>query len=101
MAKNTIITVGCKSTHGGVIITGDPIMTVCGVPVARVGDLHACPLSYPGPVPHGVTPIVKGSCGGQRGVLPGRREIALASDRTHCGASLLPCPLCAEAVNDC
>jgi uncharacterized Zn-binding protein involved in type VI secretion len=96
---NTIITVGCMSDHGGVVITGDPIATVCGVPVARIGDLHACP-QYTGDTPHGVTPIIQGPCGGYRGLMNGR-PMAIATDRTGCGATLLPCNKCVEAKNTC
>jgi uncharacterized Zn-binding protein involved in type VI secretion len=58
MAK--IATLGDVSSHGGVIISSasltqadDPINADL---VARVGDLHVCPI--PG---HGTTPIVNGS----------------------------------------
>jgi uncharacterized Zn-binding protein involved in type VI secretion len=98
--SQTIIYVGCKSDHGGVVLTGDPLATVCGVPMSRIGDLHACPQFYPGPSPHGVTAIVRGPCSQDRGTV-NRREFAVSTDRTGCGASLLPCPGCAEAVNAC
>lgn len=105
MAGKTIITIGCKSSHGGIIITGDPIITVCGIPVARIGDLHACPLFYPGdpPPPHAITKIVKGPCSLQnRGSMRVRSKyMAVATDRTACGAILLPCQKCAEAVCRC
>jgi uncharacterized Zn-binding protein involved in type VI secretion len=88
----TILTVGCFSTHGGVIITGDPLMTINGKPVARIGDLHACPLFYPFvvPVPHAVQPIIPGPCSAQRPTVNGR-PLALSGDLTPCGAVLLPC----------
>lgn len=47
---------GDITNHGGVIITGALRTTINGRPVARMGDLHACPI--PG---HGVSPIVTGS----------------------------------------
>lgn len=102
--SGTIITIGCMSNHGGVVITGDPIATVCGVPVARVGDLHACPLFYPGssPKPHSITPIVEGPCSTNRMTLRNpSQKVALSTDRTPCGAILLPCTLCVNATNEC
>ncbi len=42
---------GDVSSHGGVIITSAVRTMVNGIPVARMGDLHVCPI--PG---HGVTP---------------------------------------------
>lgn len=99
----TIITVGCISDHGGVVITGDPIATICGVPVARVGDLHACPLFYPGssPPPHSITPIIETAPSVNRAILrtPDKR-VALSTDTTQCGARLLPCTLCTPATNE-
>lgn len=47
---------GDISSHGGMIITGAIRTMVNGRPVARMGDLHVCPI--PG---HGVTPIITGS----------------------------------------
>jgi uncharacterized Zn-binding protein involved in type VI secretion len=88
MAEVDILTIGCTSTHGGVIITGDPTFVIGGKPAARIGDLHFCPQSYPGPVPHAITPIVKGPCGTIR---PDSRgiQLAFATDKTGCGAILL------------
>ena len=47
---------GDVSSHGGTIITGSVTTLVNGRPVARMCDMHVCPI--PG---HGVTPIVTGS----------------------------------------
>lgn len=47
---------GDVSSHGGTVITGSVTTFVNGRPVARMCDLHDCPI--PG---HGVTPIVSGS----------------------------------------
>jgi len=89
-----MVYIGCKSTHGGVILTGDPTMLICGYPVARIEDLHACPQSYPGPVPHSITKIVRGQCNTPRGTISGDKEIAVVGDLTECGAVLQPgdCP---------
>ena len=47
---------GDVSSHGGVIVTAAVRTYVDGRHVARMGDLHVCPI--PG---HGVTPIATGS----------------------------------------
>jgi len=48
--------VGDTSTHGGLVITGAAhTFTGGGQAVARIGDLHACPLSG-----HGTTAIITG-----------------------------------------
>lgn len=87
----SFLLIGSVSSHGGVIITGNPMMLVGGVPVACVGDLHACPL-FDGKSPHAVTPIVKNGCGSPRTKILGR-EAALSTDKTACGASF---PICID-----
>jgi uncharacterized Zn-binding protein involved in type VI secretion len=47
---------GDPSSHGGVIVSSAARTEADGILIARVGDLHSCPI--PG---HGVTPIVTGS----------------------------------------
>jgi uncharacterized Zn-binding protein involved in type VI secretion len=37
------IVLGDRTSHGGVVITGDPTWTIDGQPVARVGDKVTCP----------------------------------------------------------
>jgi len=68
---------GDMSSHGGVIITGAMRTVVNGMPVARMGDLHTCPI--PG---HGVTPIVTGSLDTITEGMPNAR----IGDVTACGA---------------
>lgn len=82
-----IIRIGDQSTHGGAVITGDPLMTVQGVPVARVGDLHVCPL-YWGFIPHGTLPIIPIGCLTQRALVNGRPS-AIADDIAGCGAKMI------------
>lgn len=53
---SAVARLGDSSDHGGTIITAATKTQVEGIMVARVDDLHSCPL--PG---HGVTPIVSGS----------------------------------------
>lgn len=48
--------IGDTTDHGGTIITGASHTFINGIPAARKGDLHSCPI--PG---HGVTQIVTGS----------------------------------------
>jgi len=71
---------GDISSHGGVIITGAIRTVVNGRPVARMGDLHACPI--PG---HGVTPIVTGSLDAVTEMMPNAR----LGDVTACGAVIV------------
>jgi uncharacterized Zn-binding protein involved in type VI secretion len=47
---------GDTSNHGGTIISSATKEFINGILVARVGDLHSCPI--PG---HGITPIINGS----------------------------------------
>jgi len=37
------IVLGDRTSHGGVVISGDPTRTIDGQPVARVGDKATCP----------------------------------------------------------
>lgn len=91
MSEPVILTVNCPSNHGGHIITGDPTMKIDGKPVARIGDLHSCPMVYPpGIIPHAVTPIIIGVPIPNRPTVNGRL-IAFEGDMTTCGAKLLKC----------
>jgi len=47
---------GDTSSHGGTIITGSVTTFANGKPVARMGDMHVCPIAG-----HGVTSITTGS----------------------------------------
>jgi uncharacterized Zn-binding protein involved in type VI secretion len=71
---------GDISSHGGIIITGAMRTVVNGMPVARFGDLHACPI--PG---HGITPIVTGSLDTTTEGMPNAR----IGDVTGCGAVIV------------
>ena len=70
---------GSKSNHGGVVVSASSDLFVHGIGVARVGDMHSCPL--PG---HGITPIVSGSSDSN----DTSRKIARVGDRTGCGATI-------------
>lgn len=70
---------GDPSSHGGAIITGASKTMVNGIPAARMGDLHVCPIPY-----HGVTPIVSGS---SDTIIEGKPS-ARVGDVTACGAAI-------------
>ena len=57
-----------------------------GKPVARQGDIHVCPMPYPGGAPHGPTPVVGPSA---PKVLMGGMPCAVIGDTCGCGAALL------------
>jgi len=52
--------VGDMTAHGGSIAVGCPTVVIGGMPAARVGDMHLCPMVTPGtpPVPHVGGPIL-------------------------------------------
>lgn len=76
--------IGTVSDHGGVVVSGSYDVSLCGVYVARCGDLHACPRKG-----HGVTPIVTCS----PNVTVNGRGVARQFDVAACGARLLvTCP---------
>lgn len=71
---------GDMSSHGGTIITGSLTTMVNGRPVARMGDLHVCPLPH-----HGVTPIITGSLD----TITEGRPNARMGDMAGCGAVIV------------
>lgn len=48
---------GDLTAHGGTIVLGLPTVLIGGMPAARVGDMHTCPLVN-GVVPHVGGPII-------------------------------------------
>lgn len=71
--------IGDTSDHGGTIITGSTGFDIAGVPVARVGDILACPL-------HGNNPIVSSL------VLTAQDDgklLAHIGSKTQCGATII------------
>lgn len=54
---------GDMTSHAGSIVVGQPTVLIGGMPAARVGDMHVCPLVNPGvpPPPHVGGPIAVGS----------------------------------------
>ena len=71
---------GDTSSHGGTVITGSVTTIVNGRPMARMGDMHVCPI--PG---HGVTPIVSGSLDTATDGKPNARM----GDMAGCGAVIV------------
>lgn len=71
---------GDVSSHGGVIVTAAQRTTLNGRPVARMCDLHACPIPF-----HGVTRIVSGA---SKTLVEGR-PAARVGDVTGCGAVIV------------
>lgn len=70
--------IGDTSDHGGAIITGSASFVVSGIPVARVGDILACPI-------HGDNPIVSSL------VINAQDEgkpLAHIGSKTQCGATI-------------
>jgi uncharacterized Zn-binding protein involved in type VI secretion len=54
---------GDMTMHGGSIVLGFPVVLIGGMPAARIGDMHVCPMLTPGvpPIPHVGGPVVLGS----------------------------------------
>jgi uncharacterized Zn-binding protein involved in type VI secretion len=77
---NAVARLNDTSSHGGTIISAAAKTKVEGQMVARVGDMHSCPI--PG---HGVTPILTGSpkfkCEGA--------AVARTGSTTGCGAVII------------
>ncbi len=63
---------GDTTAHGGTIVLGYPTVLIGGMPAARLGDLHVCPL-FNGPVPHVGGPISLGSATVLIGGMPAAR----------------------------
>jgi uncharacterized Zn-binding protein involved in type VI secretion len=57
--------IGDMTTHGGSLVVGCPTVLIGGMPAARLGDMHVCPMVTPGtpPVPHVGGPVSLGSAG--------------------------------------
>ena len=67
--------VGDSTAHGGVIVVGCPTVLIGGMPAARMGDMHTCPMATPGtpPIPHVGGPIMLGSATVLIGGMPAAR----------------------------
>ena len=71
---------GDISSHGGVIIGGATRTMVEGAPVARMGDMHVCPIYG-----HGVMPIIHGNMTSSAEGMP----VARLGDTVACGAVII------------
>lgn len=76
-----VIVQGCKTDHGGVVLQGNPSISVNGIGMAGKGYMVACPKCK------GVFPIAEGA---PNFTLPDNAQVALAGMKTACGATLLP-----------
>ncbi len=67
--------IGDTCSHGGAVVVGCPTVLIGGMPAARMGDMHVCPMVTPGvpPIPHVGMPIIKGSMGVLIGGMPAAR----------------------------
>ena len=54
--------IGDMTSHGGVIVVGQPNVLIGGMPAARATDMHTCPM-FNGPQPHVGGPVALGSTG--------------------------------------
>lgn len=72
---------GDPTVHGGVITAGCPTVLIGGMPAARQGDMHTCPMATPGtpPVPHVGGPITMGSATVLIGGMPAARQGDMAT----------------------
>jgi uncharacterized Zn-binding protein involved in type VI secretion len=74
----SIARLGDSSSHGGTIISGASRTLINGIPAARKGDLHSCPI-------HGITPITTGS----DSVFIEGSPAARVGDTCGCGAVII------------
>jgi uncharacterized Zn-binding protein involved in type VI secretion len=70
---------GDPTAHGGTIVLGLPTVLIGGMPAARLGDMHVCPM-VTGVVPHVGGPISLGSAT----VLIGGQPAARMGDLAVC-----------------
>jgi len=62
---------GDPTAHGGVILAGCPTVLIGGMPAARLGDMHICPMVPL--VPHVGGPVTMGSATVLIGGMPAAR----------------------------
>jgi len=71
---------GDTSSHGGTIVSAAARTLVDGIPAARMGDLHSCPIPF-----HSVTQIVQGA---DKTLIEGQ-PAARMGDAVGCGAVIV------------
>ncbi|MCJ8162067.1 PAAR domain-containing protein [Acinetobacter zhairhuonensis] len=74
------ITVGCPTTGGGKVISGQSTYTIEGIAVACVGDKATCPLHK----------VVATIISGDAHMLVMGKAVARVNDGLSCGCKLLP-----------
>ena len=78
MSQRSVIRKGDKTSHGGVVVTGDETVVIFGQPMARVGDRVTCP-----------------KCGDNHTIVEGVQNVgsdlltAMEGMRKSCGATLI------------
>jgi uncharacterized Zn-binding protein involved in type VI secretion len=77
---------GDPTAHGGIILAGCPTVLIGGLPAARLGDMHTCPMVDPSGVPHVGGPITMVSAT----VLIGNMPAARMGDMATCTGSPAP-----------
>lgn len=75
-----VIRIGDKTTSGGSVLSGSPLMKFCGIGVARVGDPVICPIPI-----HGPTVIAEGHPTFKDHGVP----VAFDGHRCACGCALI------------
>jgi uncharacterized Zn-binding protein involved in type VI secretion len=73
-----LITVGDKTSHGGVVIESSQQSDTGGKGIARMGDKATCPI-------HGPNPIISGDST----LIVDGKPAARHGDKTACGATLI------------
>lgn len=86
--------IGDMTCHGGALVVGCPTVLIGGVPAARVGDMHVCPMLNPGtpPPPHVGGPVVMGSPMVLIGGMPAARMGDMATCAGPPDTIVLGCP---------
>jgi len=79
MSEKYVIVLGDKTSHGGTVITGDDVLSICDKPAARLGDKVTCPL-------HGPNEIIEGF---HTVMLEPNKTLAYEGCKTACGATLI------------
>ena len=76
-----LITIGCKTDHGGIVAETDPSFQIEGKPVHLEGMKHFCPKCKK---------VVSAVSLGKSFLVVGSKTIIMAGDKTTCGATFLP-----------
>lgn len=81
MVIRLLITIGCKTDHGGIVAETDPSFQIEGKPVHLEGMKHFCPKCKK---------VVSAVSLGKSFLVVGSKTIIMAGDKTTCGATFLP-----------